>query len=172
MVKFGLAALGLLGLLLSGFGVSFIADGLQARSWPVVDGRVVSTTVRVDMPTGNSGATREAREAHWRYYPSITYRWVVDGRPHTGSRYQLGTTHPKLRQREEAQAAAARYPVGSTVRVHYNPANPDQAVLETAPSVGIYVPLLFGLVLIAATGFGILRARRVRRAADAAVARP
>jgi hypothetical protein len=35
-----------------------------------------------------------------------------------------------IRVTGQAQATAARYPIGATVTVYYNPANPAEAVLE------------------------------------------
>jgi len=40
----------------------------------------------------------------------------------------------------------ARYPVGSRVTVHYDPSDPGAAMLETRPPLGVFGPLLLGLL--------------------------
>lgn len=153
------------GIAMGAFGIWFIGTSTEARSWPAVEGRVLSTTVKVSiMQTPRS--TGKARENPREYYPVIRYSWIVDGIEYTGERYRLGTTHEKYKKREQAQAAAARFAVGSPITVYYDPADPGEAVLETAISPAVYVPLILGLVFLG-TG-GLLW--RYRQAVTAAIA--
>lgn len=138
----------LLGASMTVFGIYFIGLGYAARDWPMVEGQVISTSVRVDTSMSDEG-DRSQREAARRYYPEISYRWTLGGQSYTGSRYRLGTTYAKFKTKTEAQSAAAAYPPDSAITVHYDPEHPDQAVLDPAPSAGIYVPLPLGLLILA-----------------------
>ncbi|MEZ5545886.1 MAG: DUF3592 domain-containing protein [Lysobacteraceae bacterium] len=167
LFKLSLCAFLLIGLALATFGVYFIAEGYEAKRWPQTTGTIVSVAVRTDTAGYNKGVTRAQRERSYRYYPSILYRWNVDGRTYTGSRYRLGTTHEKYGAREEAVAAASAYRNGAAIDVFYDPANPDQAVLVNAPSGGVFVPLPLGLLIAAIGGFGLWRFDLIAKAVAA-----
>ncbi|MCB1058252.1 MAG: DUF3592 domain-containing protein [Acidobacteria bacterium] len=138
------------------FGIYFIVLGIEARSWPMVEGRVVSTTIRVETDvSSNTGATRAQRKRHHRYYPQVNYTWTVDGESYSGSRYTLGTTYEKFRERSDAREAAKQFPAGSAIPVYYDPKDPSQAVLDPSSSFAIYIPLLLGLFFAAASGLGL-----------------
>ncbi len=60
--------------------------------------------------------------------PVVEYAYRVDGRDHHGARIAFGAE--VAGGRALAEATTARYPKGSAVTVHYDPANPAFAVLE------------------------------------------
>ena len=69
----------------------------------------------------------------------------VDGQKYTGNEIAFGSsTYGK----KKADAIAAAYPQGAPVTVHYDPAKPDKAVLETK-SVGGGSLIALGIILIA-----------------------
>jgi hypothetical protein len=82
------------------------------------------------------------RESH----PLIEYRYAVAGKSHTSRRVSFATYSLTQDARERLVAA---YPVGQTVRVHYNPHDPAQAVLERSPSLGWLAGVAVGLVFVA-----------------------
>lgn len=139
----------LIGVLMSGFGIYFIGQGYEAEGWTKVEGRVVSSTIQVDIDIHSRSAKSEEQR---RYCPSITYEWQVDGKTYTGSRYRLGETHEKYKERAEAGAAAARFRTGEPITVYYDKDHPSQAVLDPSLSVGVFVPLPLGLLFLALGG--------------------
>lgn len=163
-----LAALFLIGLAMAAFGIYFIVLGNEARSWPEVEGRVISTTIRIERDIAHGPkATRAQREQLRQYYPSVTYGWTVDGKSYTGSRYQLGTTHEKYRERADAKQAAARFPAGSAIPVYYDPGDPSQAVLDRSTSFAVYVPLTLGLFILGTAWAGLRRREALGQAFSA-----
>jgi hypothetical protein len=63
------------------------------------------------------------------YRAVVEYAYTVGGREYRSARLALG---PELAGAEaDAQAQAARYVVGGEVIVHYDPAAPASAVLDT-----------------------------------------
>ena len=152
------AVLVLIGILMSGFGIYFIALGIEAQGWKTVEGQVTSVVVRVDTDLQADAVTKKRREELKRYYPSISYEWVVDGKTYSGSRYRLGETHEKYDERTDAQAAAAKFRNGAPIKVYYNVDHPNQAVLEPSLSGGVFVPLPLGLVFLF-TGWALFRYR-------------
>jgi hypothetical protein len=131
------------GLIIGGF--LFLRDATASRGWPVADGTV--TSVRVTW----SGGTRSGMAVK-KYFYQVRYRYQVEGRTLSGTRYSLGTGPTASRHfstEEEARAEAReRYPIGSRVEVHYDPENPELAVLQTGVNWGTYGPLLFGLIAL------------------------
>lgn len=151
MLKAVFGGMALLGLVATAFGIYFILFGNAAASWPETQGTVVSTTIQTSTAraaTGTGSAAVRRREALRQYYPSITYRWTVDGQTYTGSQYQVGTTAPKFDEPEQAQAEADKHPAGSAIPVFYDPANPSTAVLAREVSSGVYAPLALGFVML------------------------
>ena len=80
------------------------------------------------------------------YQATVFYTYEVEGR-----RYQSNQVRREETSGNEAnaQANAAKYPTGSSVRVYYNPSNPADAVLETSPVFGFMVLWAMALVMFA-----------------------
>jgi hypothetical protein len=105
----------------------------SAARWPVVTGRVVRSVMRTP-PVGTSGhdwnSTRRGSGVGIRFennrYLDLLYRFEVEGRTYEGSHVTPGN----FRVGEQDESLARRFPEGKTVPVHYNPANPSDAVLD------------------------------------------
>lgn len=153
MVKAAFGGLVLLGLATTVFGIYFIFYGNDAASWPETQGVVVSAEVATRTPLRGTGGARSLgqRQRMRQFYPSITYRWTVNGQAYTGSRYQVGANAESyyVAEREKAQAEVAKFPPGRAIPVFYDPADPSAAVLVRDVSAGVYVPLPLGLVMLA-----------------------
>lgn len=147
----------LAGLFFALFGVSFIFQGYAAEGWSRTEGEVVSVSVEVDVSINNTAPNGTRRSSGVRrYYPSIAYTWTVDGERFEGSRYRLGETHEAFLDRGDALKAAQRFRNGESIPVYYSAERPDQAVLDPSLSVGVFVPLPIGLLLLV-SGWGLLR---------------
>jgi hypothetical protein len=91
----------------------------NAQAWPGTSGVVLISTVQ-SKRTGRSRST----------YPVVVYQYTVNGQSYQGQRIKAGEQFFNIRVAGEAQATAARYPVGAAVTVYYNPANPAESALE------------------------------------------
>jgi Protein of unknown function (DUF3592) len=124
--------------------VSKLLQLRRAASWPQAAGRITKSVV----------ATRRARPfgrpMQVINFPAIEYEFSVNGRKCTGQRISIGEDAGGA----NIEATLARYPVGAQVTVHYDPADPENCVLErNAPSL---VPLQgcgTSLTSLAAIGF-------------------
>ncbi len=108
------------------FGLLVLADttlglrrGNASASWPTTSGRVLSSQLRKSWsPRGG-----------WSYEPQVTYEYTVDGRPPLhGTTIRFGATDYLVER--DARQVVARYPVGATVPIHYDPHNPQRSTLE------------------------------------------
>ena len=131
------------------FGLFTMRETSRSRGWATVGGRVVTSTVNEF--TGKSGTT-------WR--PMIVYSYSVGSLRFMSSRIAFHSLASG--DRGDAARLAARYPAGSTVRVFYDPQDPEQAVL--VPGSNPWVPLIAGGVFsMLAVWMRILRGRAEKR---------
>jgi hypothetical protein len=122
----------------------------RAAGWPQAAGRVTSSRVasRHERPFGK--AMRVIN------FPDIEYEFSADGRKFTGQRIAIGEDTGGA----NIKATLTRYPVGAAVTVYYDPADPENCVLERkGPSLMPLQGCGTTLVSLAAIGFLIYWAR-------------
>jgi len=80
------------------------------------------------------------------YTPVVEYTYLVDGEGYFSNKHDLSAyVDASFEEREKAEAIVAKYPLESSVAVHYNPALPQQAVLEVYKPAGYNLELVSGL---------------------------
>lgn len=84
----------------------------RARRWPAAPGRILESGVEYD-----DG-----------YILKVGYEYTVNGVRLLGQRFRFASNH--YTRERSVHAILARYPVGTPVRVLYDPANPRLCVLE------------------------------------------
>ncbi|HET9622861.1 MAG TPA: DUF3592 domain-containing protein [Kofleriaceae bacterium] len=127
-------------------GASMWSASRKARGWPVAAGTI---TERAVGPSTTTGASRPGRYVE----PKVTYTYTVDGKPYTGHRIALTTN-----AYDEAQAKKIVDALPDRVDVHYNPADPSDAVLQTS-SIGLAMLALAAGVIGIVAGAAMLLAR-------------
>jgi hypothetical protein len=96
-----------------------------AASWARGEGRIVESRVE---PQNEPGGARP----NLRYAVRIAYEYDVAGKTYRNDRVRFRGS-VLCATPAEAEAERARFPVGATVAVRYDPARPAAAVLEVAP---------------------------------------
>lgn len=100
---------------------------------------------------------RAARSPHWpttqgsviAFYETPSYRYSVEGTSYTNDYTSCNELFSRLWSARNSQLYSVRYPLNTTVLVHFCPGNPAIAVLETKlDSSGLI--LLAGLALMTA----------------------
>jgi Protein of unknown function (DUF3592) len=139
------AALGFIGVHLIRLGWHDLAGATESEAWSKTSGRIVRTDIQ-EFPFHYhffhvEGATSE---------PVIEYVYNVAGTTYTGSRIGFRTTRGFLDR--AAKAVLAKYPVGKSVLVNYDPAAPENSVLESVRS-GSSRRLWAGLAFVVFAGF-------------------
>jgi hypothetical protein len=111
-----------------------------AADWPPVEGVIIASGV--DAPAAHVSDDLNDASA------IVRYRYRVGGRQFEGDRTRIGGE--ALTTRMLATRMAARYPVGATVDVHVDPANPDNAVLDPADTTTLtaqtVLTMTFGVI--------------------------
>ena len=125
----------------------------EASGWPQTAGRIVSSTV--EHYRQRVGGARTGSLVTF-YEAVVEYDYSVNGRAYHSTRLSFGGKTAGSQQR--AEAAAARYPEGSQVMVHYDPKNPSNAVLEVRIAQGVMWIVVaiafFGLAIFFSSAFG------------------
>ena len=126
-----LPALGFLGV-----GLKGIQETGQARHWPTTTGTVFRS--QVAQRRGESGGL---------YAPDVAYRYAVAGTEYQGTQLRLSSFTSETSNRAAVAAQVARYPLGQSVTVYYDPARPARSALEL-PAQAPAWPLVLGAGLL------------------------
>lgn len=121
-----------LGLLLIIVGAAELFGTIEARSWPITEGVVLSSTV-----AGSKA-----------FHPEVTYIYSVNGKSHLATSY-LGMPGfgGKRNRLDAAEKIIAQYPPGTAVTVHYDPDNPARSELRVGPAYDTCLHIALGLLL-------------------------
>ena len=131
---------------LGGVGASYylldVVSGSVAKRWPVVTGRVTSSTI--EQTPGRFGPG---------YKPRVKYTYAVDGVTYNGKRRRFDDDDYALKS--SASSRLGRYIPGAEILVHYDPGDPSCSVLEPGTEWRTYYSIVFlgALFLI---GLGLL----------------
>lgn len=132
-----------------GGAVQFVALGRlrsASRRWPTVNGRITRSEVVEEMREVHDkdrlGIRREPR-----YRPAVQFSYRVGGKDYSSDALQWGWS-AIYTDREQPRSIVAKYPSGASVPVHYDPADPQNAVLEPEQGGGTWAPLIFAALFI------------------------
>jgi len=112
--------------------------GYGTPNWPTVTGQVLSATaVEIERETSDGLAAT--------FTPIIRYEYEVAGTRHTSARLNfLSDEHGTFKDRRAAGQVVAKYPIGASVDVFYNPANRKQAALDVPKPAAHNAVLYYG----------------------------
>ncbi len=137
----------LFGLVTMGFGLRWWMHGREADRWPTVEGVVVFAQMATHFDEEHRRSTS--------YSANIGYSYEVAGGKYTSYQVSsdpiIGSSDPNF-----AQKILNRYPIGRKVSVHYAPADPSDAVLETGIHGGTWIFLGVGAGCILVAGMVLL----------------
>lgn len=141
-------------------GIALRRQVRDAQAWPTTDGAIERAAVDQFMSLergANQSESDSAISMRWvrLFRPDVVYRYRVANVEYRGTRISPGgrvyaTFDTFARQRIRP------YRQGDKVTVHYDPANPAMAVLETRAYAG-WVPWALALLFLAAAGMIALR---------------
>ena len=127
-----LGAFSLIGWLMLMQGYEQLRQAHAIEHWPTT----VGTILAVDVQAADGGdGTR------WR--PQVTYAYTVHGRVITATRITPGKA-PNIKDEIEARDYVGQYLPQTPVKVHYNPAEISDSVLEPATPRSAYLNLALG----------------------------
>ena len=113
-------------LVIGGIGYFLYRRNQQSMAYRQSTQTWTSTTGTVLMSSVQSKHTGRSHS----YYPVVVYVYAVNGQSYQSQRIKAGEQFLNVRVTGQAQATVARYPIGATVTVYYDPANPSECALE------------------------------------------
>ncbi|MET4261330.1 hypothetical protein ABIC09_006297 [Bradyrhizobium sp. S3.12.5] len=122
----------------------------EARSWPQVSGKVVTSVAEVREVRVSDDEREDGYRMESRNFANVTYEYSVSGRKLSCNRVSIGEDLGNFQVTEKL----AKYPAGSIVTVYYNPRHPDQAVLERDLPKGLWGCLGIGSAIVVAIILG------------------
>ena len=125
-------AFSLIGWLMLMQGCEQLRQAHAIERWPTTVGTIMAVDVQV--VDGGEGA-------RWR--PQVTYAYAVNGRVITATRITPGKA-PNIKDEIEARDYVGQYLPQTPVKVHYNPAEMTESVLEPATPRSAYLNLALG----------------------------
>lgn len=128
------------------FGFRTIYRSIKTKSWPTTQGKVIGSGIVRSMSSSNSSSTTITN--NYTYKAEIAYEYEVNDQRYVSNRVRLLDISSNNYGR--AESIQSRYKEGTTVLVYYNPADPEQALLEPGGSSGAWLPIVVG------TGFIII----------------
>jgi hypothetical protein len=112
-------------------------------AWPYVQGRVIAASVRQVVERGDA----ETRDMT-KYLPLVQYEYQIDGKTFQGN--QLAFQEKSYSSHKKAFALVAAFAAGSPVFVFFDPANPQNAVLERKAHGNNVILVIGGILVLAA----------------------
>jgi len=93
------------------------------RAWPITSGRIESSGVHAFESRDNDDGRLRTK-----YRAEVIYSYEVAGVRYTSDK--LGSSEMSSTVEKVARRISDRYPAGSTIDIHYNPANPAEAIVK------------------------------------------
>ncbi|MCC7163579.1 MAG: DUF3592 domain-containing protein [Anaerolineae bacterium] len=132
----------LVGLLLAGIGWFQGHGARAAANWNAVQGQVLESVVEQYQYSSDDGTSTG-------YRARVIYGYRVGGRDYVGERINFGSTvHSSIKSLAENQAR--KFPTGSSVRVYYNPKDPNDAALEKSTPASLLLYVIGGIMFLVA----------------------
>jgi len=113
----------------------------ESELWPTTGGKVLAAEV-----SKRTSRDRKRGTTSTYYTPSVRYSYLVVDQNYESTVIRFGSLESG--SYKKAEEVVARYPVGSTISVRYDPTEPSRATLETASAAGQQI--LMGIVFIVA----------------------
>jgi hypothetical protein len=149
-----------IGLVLWWLGVKSVVATRKQSGWATTQGLIRTSSVKTsDVKVPLLGATK-VHSTGWSGTgaPKVTYEYVVAGRNYTGTKVGMPPQRGRWGGRNSNRRIdwnLALYEEGASIPVHYDPANPSDAILHKAEGSGCALVMLFavGSIFI---GIGLL----------------
>ncbi len=117
-----------------------VQEALESASWPSVQGQLLSKKVESSSMRDKDGRSTQS------FRPTVHFTYLVDGKTHNGTRLRIPI--PSYNRYDKAQKTLADLSVTKPCEVYFNPANPEDSVLQPGIHISnIIGPTLFGLFL-------------------------
>lgn len=123
-----------------GWGYHIQKKASASESWPAVQGQITTSKVERTFNTSSSGNNK------WQYKAIVKYSYEVDGTSYSNDRIDFSSVNWSYDKEHKAKRVVSPYPKGKSIEVHYNPLNPEDAVLVKGTVGGTKWAFVFGTI--------------------------
>jgi hypothetical protein len=137
------------GLIIAGVGINRILEARKCKDWEIIKGRVLSSMIKEnsDIPYSESKIDN--------FHPDITYEYRYKGTVYFKQTIgYIPSKDPAIHtayysgSESEIKDFLKKFPANSVIDVYVNPEDPEESVLETDLKMPVFIPLLFGFLLM------------------------
>ena len=115
------------------------------KNWKTAQARVIRSDVETSTKLAGHRPGRMAKI--YDYTPRIEYTYTVDGERFSDD--NIGPSGLTSYSRSDAEQWTRKYPLGSTITIHYSPSKPDwSAIVPTKNTFGNAFLFVFGIMAI------------------------
>jgi hypothetical protein len=132
------AVFGIVGLLCLWTGATNFISARKATDWPVAEGTILKAALEEVSDAESS-----------KLIPHLLYEYRVAGKRYVSSRITFAQR--AFDNDTWSKDLVRRYPIGSKVKIHYDPVEPNEAAIFVGVTYHGYAQPIFGLVLLIAT---------------------
>jgi len=119
-------------------GTSDMELAKQSESWPIAEGKIISSEITRKTSSSSNGGSSTT------YHAEVSYQYTAEGRSYTSDRVSFGQYGSS--DRDHAQDIVNRYQSGETVQVFYKFDDPSVAVLEPGIGFGVWIFTIVGVI--------------------------
>jgi len=134
----GLVISAIIGLALTFLGSVKLKNAADTNNWPITNGTVTSSEV--------GGAMK--------YYPSVSYTYIVDSAVYTSN--IISSMNFNTKNRSIVEEVLKKYPVDSEIKVYYCSEDPSRALLEPGINTGNILLLIFGIIVLSIPALSVI----------------
>ena len=139
----------IIGLVLLVVGISQGKKAKDAEAWPTTQGVMLSSGLKE-----NRHYDSETHRTSVTYEPQVQYQYSIMGQTYQGDHLAFGKASYNY---NTAAKKIAPYAQGANVVVHYDPADPSKAVLETKAAGGVLLIVMGAVFSVLGLIFIVLR---------------
>lgn len=136
-------------------GVSTLLRSADTANWPTTNGVVINSTYEKQV----AGSNNHYPDGYI-YWPRVTYEYEVSGRTYSSSRISTADWSMSY---GAVQQVLSQYTIGTKIKAHYDPNDPNEAVLQTSVGTNTYIPTILGLGFTIIGVVGIVWVHRANR---------
>lgn len=122
----------------------------ESQGWSSTIGKITKSSIQREASYESSNTL---------YFPEVEYLYEFLGTEYTGNRITFGGSTGNS-NRKKSEETLAKYPVGKSIPIYYDPNNPQDSVLirkmGTGGMVFLVVGILFVFISICTTGIGAI----------------
>ncbi len=134
-----------MGIVLAYMSLTNILMIRESATWPDTDGTVIEISVQTKTEKNSIS-----------YKPHIRYEYVINGKTHDSTAIRF-EKYQMIYTEKESQSFVFDHPIGSTIKVHYDPKDPSLSMLNAEFRSNDLLGFVASIIFFLAGSYGIYK---------------